>query len=85
MNERIEKRLRKDRPMTTISIRVPEDLIDDLKLVAPVLGFRMPGGSTPASHAPFARLNDSRERRRPNLDRITRKESHAKTDIWRAN
>jgi len=39
MNERIEKRLRKDRPMTTISIRVPEDVIDDLKLLAPVLGF----------------------------------------------
>ena len=39
MNERIEKRLRRDRPMTTISIRVPEDVIDDLKLLAPVLGF----------------------------------------------
>jgi hypothetical protein len=39
MNERIAKRLRKDRPMTTISIRVPEDVIDDLKLLAPVLGF----------------------------------------------
>jgi hypothetical protein len=39
MIERIEKRLRKDRPMTTISIRVPEDIIEDLKLLAPVLGF----------------------------------------------
>jgi hypothetical protein len=39
MNERIQKRLRKDRPMTTISIRVPEDVIEDLKLLAPVLGF----------------------------------------------
>jgi hypothetical protein len=39
MDERIAKRLRKDRPMTTISIRVPEDVIDDLKLLAPVLGF----------------------------------------------
>jgi hypothetical protein len=39
MSERIRKRLRKDRPMTTISIRVPEDLIDDLKSVAPTLGF----------------------------------------------
>jgi hypothetical protein len=25
--------------MTTISIRVPEDVIEDLKLLAPVLGF----------------------------------------------
>src|SRR5436305_11427729 len=39
MNERIEKRLRKDRPMTTISIRLPEDVIEDLKLLAPELGF----------------------------------------------
>ncbi|HZU99295.1 MAG TPA: hypothetical protein VFF73_21490 [Planctomycetota bacterium] len=39
MSDRMKKRLRKDRPMTTISIRVPEDVIDDLKLLAPVLGF----------------------------------------------
>jgi hypothetical protein len=39
MNERVEKRLRKDRPMTTISIRLPEDVIEDLKLLAPELGF----------------------------------------------
>ena len=39
MNERIAKRLRKDRPMTTISMRIPEDVIEDLKEVAPVLGF----------------------------------------------
>lgn len=38
-NERVQNRLRKDRPMTTISIRLPEDVIDDLKLLAPVLGF----------------------------------------------
>jgi hypothetical protein len=38
-NETILKRLRKDRPMTTISIRVQEDVIDDLKRVAPALGF----------------------------------------------
>lgn len=39
MTERIQKRLRTDRPMTTISIRVPEDVIEDLKQVAPGLGF----------------------------------------------
>jgi hypothetical protein len=38
-NETVLKRLRKDRPMTTISLRVPEDVIDDLKRVAPALGF----------------------------------------------
>ena len=38
MRERLKTRLRKDRPMTTISIRMPEDLIDDLKEIAPALG-----------------------------------------------
>jgi hypothetical protein len=39
MNKRVRKRLRKDRRMSTISIRIPEDVIEDLKLLAPVLGF----------------------------------------------
>jgi hypothetical protein len=38
MRERLRTRLRKDRPMTTISIRMPEDVIDDLKEIAPALG-----------------------------------------------
>ena len=36
---KLRKRLRAGRPMTTISIRIPEDVIDDLKRVAPLLGF----------------------------------------------
>lgn len=39
MKDRITKRLRKDRPMTQISIRIPEDVIEDLKTVAEILGF----------------------------------------------
>jgi predicted DNA binding CopG/RHH family protein len=39
MNERIQKRLRKDRPMTSISLRMPEDVIEDLKAIAPTMGF----------------------------------------------
>ena len=35
----LKKRLRKDRPMISISMRMPEDVIDDLKRVAPHLGF----------------------------------------------
>lgn len=35
----LKKRLRKDRPMTTISLRMPEDVVDNLKRVAPHLGF----------------------------------------------
>lgn len=37
--ERIKQRLRRNRPMATISMRVPEDVIEDLKDVAPKLGF----------------------------------------------
>lgn len=37
--QRVWKRLRKDRPMTTISIRIPADVIEDLKDVAPALGY----------------------------------------------
>jgi len=39
LREKIAVRLRKGRPMTTISIRIPEDLIDDLKDLAPLRGF----------------------------------------------
>jgi hypothetical protein len=39
VTERIRQRLSKDRVMTTISLRVPQDVIDDLKEVAPALGF----------------------------------------------
>ena len=37
--ETIKKRLNKNRPMTSVSIRFPMDVIDDLKQVAPLLGF----------------------------------------------
>jgi hypothetical protein len=37
--EAIKKRLDKSRPMTTVTIRIPEDVIEDLKKVAPLLGF----------------------------------------------
>ena len=37
--EQLKKRLDKQRPMTTISMRFPVDVLDDLKRVAPLLGF----------------------------------------------
>ena len=37
--ETLKKRLNRNRPMTTITIRIPEDVIEDLKKVAPILGF----------------------------------------------
>lgn len=36
---KLRSRLRHERPMKTISLRFPEDVIDDLKRIAPVLGF----------------------------------------------
>ncbi|MEL7071679.1 MAG: hypothetical protein AAGN15_23940 [Cyanobacteria bacterium J06581_3] len=35
----LKKRLKRDRPMTTVTIRMPEDVIEDLKRIAPLLGF----------------------------------------------
>ncbi|MEL7521435.1 MAG: hypothetical protein AAFV85_28150 [Cyanobacteria bacterium J06634_6] len=37
--EALKKRLKRDRPMTTVTIRMPEDVIEDLKRIAPLLGF----------------------------------------------
>jgi hypothetical protein len=37
--QHLRDRLQKERPMATISIRMPEDVVEDLKRVAPVLGF----------------------------------------------
>ncbi|MGH8472454.1 MAG: hypothetical protein ACREVJ_08400 [Gammaproteobacteria bacterium] len=37
--ERIKKRLKKDREMTTITLRVPVDVVETLKELAPKLGY----------------------------------------------
>ena len=37
--EALKKRLDRNRPMTTMTIWMPEDAIEDLKKVAPLLGF----------------------------------------------
>ncbi|NCP87388.1 MAG: hypothetical protein CO094_10100 [Anaerolineae bacterium CG_4_9_14_3_um_filter_57_17] len=36
---KLTQRLQKNRPMTMVSIRIPNDVIEDLKRVAPMLGF----------------------------------------------
>ena len=36
---KIKERLQKNRPMTSITLRMPEDVIEDLKRIAPLLGF----------------------------------------------
>lgn len=37
--ERVIKRLRRDRPMVSVTLRMPEDVVEDLKFAAPRLGF----------------------------------------------
>ena len=39
MNEHIQKRIQRDRPMASISLRIPADVIEDMKAIAPTLGF----------------------------------------------
>jgi hypothetical protein len=35
----LKKRLDKSRPMTSVTLRMPEDVVEDLKRIAPLLGF----------------------------------------------
>ncbi|NUM77115.1 hypothetical protein HUU40_22380 [candidate division KSB1 bacterium] len=35
----LKKRLQKKRPMKTVSLRIPEDVVNDLQRLAPRLGF----------------------------------------------
>jgi hypothetical protein len=39
MSERIRRNMQPDKPMTLISLRLPDSVIEDLKEVAPSLGF----------------------------------------------
>jgi hypothetical protein len=36
--EALKKRLNKNRPMTVVTMRIPEDVVEDLKRIAPILG-----------------------------------------------
>jgi len=39
LSERLKKRLQKDRPMTSITLRIPVDVVESLKEIAPHKGF----------------------------------------------
>ena len=80
-NSNIVNRLRENRPMTQISLRMPKDVLEDLRRVAPQLGF---SGYQPlirayigqALRADLARLNES-----PKLsDLIERLRKHSVED-----
>jgi|SRR3990172_4503774 len=36
---KLSQRLHKNRPMKMVSLRIPEDVLEDLKRIAPLLGF----------------------------------------------
>jgi hypothetical protein len=36
--EKLKKRLSKDRPMVSVTLRMPEDVVEDLKRIAPLKG-----------------------------------------------
>ena len=37
--EKLKIRLDKNRPMVSVTLRMPEDVVEDLKRIAPMLGF----------------------------------------------
>lgn len=39
LSERLQKRLVKDRPMTAITLRIPVDVVEAMKTIAPQRGF----------------------------------------------
>ena len=68
--QQLRDRLREDRPMVTISMRIPEDVVEDLKRVAPLLGF---SGYQPLIRAYIGQgLRQDLERleRNPGLERL---------------
>ena len=42
INERLRKRLKKDRPTTTIKMLIPVDVVESLKVITPLRGFAAP-------------------------------------------
>lgn len=40
LNETLKRRLAKDRPMTTVTLRVPVDVVESLKAIAPLKGLQ---------------------------------------------
>ncbi|AFZ47080.1 hypothetical protein Cyast_1111 [Cyanobacterium stanieri PCC 7202] len=37
--ETLKQRLKKDRPMESVTLHIPEDVVEELKTIAPLLGF----------------------------------------------
>ena len=39
LTERLKSRLKKDRPMTAVTVRIPVDVVESMKAIAPQRGF----------------------------------------------
>lgn len=73
-SERMRERLRKDRPMAMVSIRLPEDVIEELKEIAPSRGF---GGYQPLIRAYIG------QGLRKDVDRLENSQIHLITESLR--
>jgi hypothetical protein len=38
LNDTLKRRLSRDRPMTSITLRIPQDVVDSMKAIAPIRG-----------------------------------------------
>jgi hypothetical protein len=68
----LRKRLRKDRPMTSVTLRMPGDVVEELKKIAPLLGF---SGYQPLMRAYIGhglRQDVDRLERLPSVDRVVK-------------
>jgi hypothetical protein len=76
---KLKERLQADRPTTMVSLRVPEDVIEDLKRIAPLLGF---SGYQPLIKAYIGQgLRSDLERLEGNLEMATLLESLRKQGV----
>jgi len=66
---KLKERLRPERKMTMVSLRIPEDIVEDLKRVAPLRGF---SGYQPLMRAYVGQgLRDDLERFEVNIEMAT--------------
>lgn len=72
LNDRLKSRLAKDRPMTSITLRIPVDVVESMKSIAPQRGFS--GYATmrcAAARRPRSPAGASTSRRSPKVRPLT--------------
>jgi hypothetical protein len=93
LSERLKSRLKKDRPMTSITLRIPVDVVESMKTIAPQRGFTgyqtllkaylsegLRRDEAQFAVASLARLIDSLKRRGVTAELIAEVEKDLRTD-----